>query len=68
MMATSSLAIASGGNGDGESVCYLCLGGDLDDDGQPLRRDCACRGSDAGFSTSRALLNMQKPKVSRLMK
>jgi hypothetical protein len=30
-------------------VCYLCLGGDLDNDGQPLRRDCACRGSDAGF-------------------
>jgi hypothetical protein len=46
-MASSSLA--SGGIGDGESVCYLCLGGDLDDDGQPLRRDCACRGTDAGF-------------------
>jgi hypothetical protein len=28
----------------------LCLGGDLDDDSsQPLRRDCACRGTDAGF-------------------
>ena len=35
---------------DGEAVCYLCLGGGVDDDaGQPLRRDCACRGSDAGF-------------------
>jgi hypothetical protein len=32
-----------------EAVCYLCLDGDLDDDGQPLRRDCACRGTDAGF-------------------
>jgi hypothetical protein len=42
-------SLASGGNGDGESVCYLCLGGDVDDDGQPLRRDCACRGTDAGF-------------------
>ena len=42
-MASSSLT--SGGIGDGESVCYLCL----DDDGQPLRRDCACRGTDAGF-------------------
>jgi E3 ubiquitin-protein ligase DOA10 len=42
-------SLASGGIGDGESVCYLCLGGDLDDDGEPLRRDCACRGSDAGF-------------------
>jgi hypothetical protein len=34
---------------DTEAVCYLCLGGDLDDGGQALRRDCACRGSDAGF-------------------
>jgi hypothetical protein len=35
--------------GDKEAVCYLCLDGDLDDDGQPLQRDCACRGTDAGF-------------------
>jgi hypothetical protein len=35
---------------DGVAVCYLCLGGGADDkDGQPLRRDCACRGTDAGF-------------------
>ena len=35
---------------DGEAVCYLCLDGRVDDEtGQPLRRDCACRGSDAGF-------------------
>ena len=44
-----SSSLASGGIRDGESVCYLCLDGDLDDDGQPLRRDCACRGTDAGF-------------------
>jgi hypothetical protein len=32
------------------SVCYLCLDGGVDnDDGQPLRRDCACRGTDAGY-------------------
>jgi hypothetical protein len=31
---------------DMEAVCYLCLdGGFL----EPLRRDCACRGTDAGF-------------------
>ena len=30
---------------DGESVCYLCL----DAGEESLRRDCACRGSDAGF-------------------
>jgi hypothetical protein len=29
-----------------DDMCYLCLdGGFL----EPLRRDCACRGTDAGF-------------------
>jgi hypothetical protein len=27
----------------------LCLDGGDDESGQPLRRDCACRGTDAGF-------------------
>jgi hypothetical protein len=28
----------------GEAVCYLCLDGGVDDDdGQTLRRDCACQ-------------------------
>ena len=34
---------------DDEAVCYLCLDGGVDEAGQPLRRDCACRGTDAGF-------------------
>ena len=34
---------------EGVAVCYLCLDGGLDDADQPLRRDCACRGTDAGF-------------------
>jgi hypothetical protein len=35
---------------DEEAVCYLCLDGGVDkSDQQPLRRDCACRGTDAGF-------------------
>jgi hypothetical protein len=55
-------SVASGGNGDGESVCYLCLGGDLDDDGQPLRRDCACRGTDAGFVHLSCLANYAATK------
>jgi hypothetical protein len=42
---TSSLA---SGDDDG-AVCYLCLDGGVDESGQPLRRDCACRGTDAGF-------------------
>jgi hypothetical protein len=65
MMASSSLA--SGGIGDGEFVCYLCLDGDLDDDGQPLRRDCACRGTDAGFVHLSCLADMQQLKVGRLV-
>jgi hypothetical protein len=32
-----------------EAVCYLCLDGGVDKADQPLRRDCACRGTDAGF-------------------
>jgi hypothetical protein len=34
---------------DGEAVCYLCLDGGDDEADKPLRRDCACRGTDAGF-------------------
>jgi hypothetical protein len=34
---------------DEEAVCYLCLDGGDDEAGQPVRRDCACRGTDAGF-------------------
>jgi hypothetical protein len=34
---------------DGKAVCYLCLDGGDDGAGQPLRRDCACRGTDAGY-------------------
>jgi hypothetical protein len=35
--------LTSGGK---EAVCYLCLSGEID---EPLRRDCSCRGTDAGF-------------------
>ena len=45
----ASSSLASSGD-DGAAVCYLCLGGGVDDnDGQQVRRDCACRGTDAGF-------------------
>ena len=43
--ASSLLAV----DDDGVAVCYLCLDGGDDEAGQPLRRDCACRGTDAGF-------------------
>ena len=34
---------------NGVAVCYLCLDGEVNENSQPLRRDCACRGTDAGF-------------------
>ena len=57
----ASSLLASGGDGDVESVCYLCLDGGAD---EQLRRDCACRGTEPDLSTSSALLNMQQSKVS----
>jgi hypothetical protein len=36
------------------AVCYLCLDGGLL---EPLRRDCACRGTDAGFVHLSCLTN-----------
>jgi hypothetical protein len=36
-------------SGEDEAMCYLCHETEADDDGQQLRRDCACRGTDAGF-------------------
>jgi hypothetical protein len=49
---TSSSLPASDDDGVASSslaVCYLCLDGGADEADQPLRRDCACRGTDAGF-------------------
>ena len=46
----------------GEAVCYLCLDGGLDDANQPLRRDCACRGTDAGFVHLSCLTNYAATK------
>jgi hypothetical protein len=60
--------MTSGDNG--EAVCYLCLDGGLDDAGQSLRRDCACRGTDAGFVHLACLTDYAetKSKQSRDMK
>ena len=56
-VATSSLA-----SGEGEAVCYLCLDGGADEADQPLRRDCACRGTDAGFVHLSCLTNYAETK------
>ena len=55
-VATSSLT----SDDCGEAVCYLCLDGGADDAGQPLRRDCACRGTDAGFVHLACLITSQE--------
>jgi len=47
---------------DSAPVCYLCLDADADDDGQPLRRDCACRGTDAGFVHLSCLVGFAETK------
>ena len=59
----STLLLASAGD-DGEAVCYLCLDGGADeaDHDQPLRRDCACRGTDAGFVHLSCLTNYAETK------
>ena len=48
--------------GDGEVVCYLCL----DTGSEPLRRDCACRGTDAGFVHLSCLAKYASSKSERL--
>jgi hypothetical protein len=44
------------------AVCYLCLDGGDDEAGQPMRRDCACRGTDAGFVHLSCLTNYAETK------
>jgi hypothetical protein len=56
-----SSSLAPDGN-DREAVCYLCLGGGADEADQPLRRDCACRGTDAGFVHLSCLTNFAETK------
>ena len=43
-------AIPAGGNIAGAVLCYTCHEPGPDAGGEPLRRDCACRGEDAGFA------------------
>jgi hypothetical protein len=47
---------------DGVPVCYLCLDGGVDEAGQHVRRDCACRGTDAGFVHLSCLANYAATK------
>ena len=44
-----------------EAVCYLCLS--RGDDGAPLLRNCACRGSTAGFAHMNCLIQYASTDV-----
>jgi len=48
---------------DDAPVCYLCLDGDESD--EQLQRDCACRGSDAGFVHLSCLVEFAASKSLR---
>ena len=57
MTNANELSSLASGDDDGAAVCYLCLDGGDDNADQPLRRDCACRGTDAGFVHLSCLTN-----------
>eukprot|EP00579_Thalassiosira_antarctica_P003118 CAMPEP_0201905878 /NCGR_PEP_ID=MMETSP0902-20130614/56732_1 /ASSEMBLY_ACC=CAM_ASM_000551 /TAXON_ID=420261 /ORGANISM="Thalassiosira antarctica, Strain CCMP982" /LENGTH=512 /DNA_ID=CAMNT_0048440001 /DNA_START=63 /DNA_END=1601 /DNA_ORIENTATION=+ len=42
--------------------CWICLGGGPDESGQPLRRDCSCRGQSAGFAHISCLVDYAEQK------
>ena len=53
---------------DGVAMCYMCHGGGVDDNaGHPLRRDCACRGTDAGFVHIKCLTAYAKTKSKQVL-
>ena len=44
------------------AVCWICLEGGADDKGKPIVRDCACRGSDAGFAHTSCIIKYAEQK------
>jgi len=48
---------------DDAPVCYICLDNGPDEGGQPIRRDCSCRGSDCGFAHLSCLVEYAKQKT-----
>ena len=49
----------------GAAVCWICLEGGSDDTGKPLVRDCACRGSDAGFAHMSCIIKYAQKKCEQ---
>ena len=48
---------------DDAPVCYICLDNGPDESGQPIRRDCSCRGSDCGFAHISCLAKFAEQKT-----
>ena len=44
-------------------VCYICLDNGPDESGQPIRRDCSCRGADCGFAHLSCLAKFAQQKT-----
>ena len=51
----------------GEDVphCWICHEEGTDESGEPLRRDCSCRGSDAGYAHLSCLVEYAKQKTKQ---
>ncbi|KAL9187549.1 hypothetical protein ACHAXT_001652 [Thalassiosira profunda] len=47
---------------DASGECWICLDGGPDDAGQPLVRDCSCRGVSAGFAHLSCLVEYAEQK------
>lgn len=50
---------------ENQTKCYICLGVEEENDDPPLRRDCSCRGSDAGFVHLECLVENAKNRSTR---
>jgi len=51
---------------DEGAECWICLGEGPDDLGQPLRRDCSCRGEAAGFAHLSCIVEYAEQKSQQM--
>ncbi|KAL9185837.1 hypothetical protein ACHAXT_003614 [Thalassiosira profunda] len=53
------------GGAPSEATCWICLGEGPDDDGQPLLRNCSCRG-ESGFGHLSCIVDFAKAKIRHI--
>ena len=51
-----------GSDGERDAYCWICYEDGASELGQPLRRDCSCRGTDAGYLHLSCLVEYAKQK------